>query len=125
MLHARDRYGAAVVEYRKATRLMGENHPVVMTRLAQSLIALERPDEALDSLRKVKGSFPGYVQTWIELGRAAVRAKRWDEAREFLEEAARINPFDPTIYDELEVVYRELGMPEALRLARKHRKLVM
>jgi tetratricopeptide (TPR) repeat protein len=96
-----------------------------MTRLAQSLIALDRPVEALDALQKVKGSFPGYVQTWVELGRAAVRAKRWKEAREFLEEAARINPFDPTIYKELEVVYRELGLPEALRLAQKFGKLVM
>ncbi len=125
MLHARDRFGAAVVEYRKATRLMGDTHPVVMTRLAQSLIELKRPTEALDALQKVKGSFPGYVQTWIELGRAAVRAKRFEDARMYLEEAARINPFDPTIYEELETVYRELDDAEALRLAKKHRKLVM
>lgn len=125
MLQARDRYGAAVVEYRKATRLLGETNPIIMTRLAQSLIALDRPGEALTALEKVQGTFPGYAQTWIELGRAAVRAEKWAEARQFLEEAARINPFDPTIYEELVTVYRELGMPEAVSIAKRHLKLVM
>lgn len=121
MLQARGRAEAAVVQYRKAERLMESPHPVLMTRLGESLLAAGQPQAALDALLAGKETFPSYVSTWIQLGRAAYELQKYEQAREYLEEAARINPFDPEVQERLAMVYDKLNMPDR---ARRHRDYV-
>lgn len=124
MLQARDRFAAAVVQYRKAEQIAGKLNPVLQTRLSQSLIAEGKPQEAYDALRPTVENFPGYVSTWIQLGKAAAALGRWDEAKGFLIEAARINPFDPEVHSELARVYRQLGLGQKAEEATRFESLV-
>lgn len=124
MLQARDRFDAAIVEYRKAEKIAGQMNPVLQTRLAQSLIATGKPQAAFDALSPTVENFPGYVTTWIQLGRAAAALGKWHEAKEYLVEAARINPFDPEVHSELARVYRQLGMTREADESTRFEKLV-
>lgn len=124
MLQARGRAKAAVVEYRKAERLMGSGHPVLQTRLAQSLLEVGSPREAWDALLPIRDAHPSHVSTWIQLGRAAYELGQYDEARQHLDEAARINPFDPEVHARLALVYEKLGDAERARRAAEFEKLV-
>jgi len=124
MLQARGRASAAVVEYQKAVHLMGEQNPMLQTRLAQSLLAAGRPQEALDALVPIRDTFPSYVSTWIQLGRAAYELGKYPDARDYLEEAARINPFDPEVHERLAMVYDKLGQPARAQQSRDFVSLV-
>ena len=124
MLQARDRFAAAIVQYRKAESIAGNMNPVLQTRLAQSLIATDQPQAAFDALIPTIQNFPGYVSTWIQLGKAAAALGRWPEAREYFTEAGRINPFDPEVHSELARVYRQLGMTKEADEFLRFEKLV-
>ena len=124
MLQARGRSGAAVVQYRKAADLMGDKHPVLQTRLAQSLLADGRAQEAFAALVPIRDTYPSYVSTWIQLGRAAFELGKFTQARDYLEEAARINPFDPEVHERLAMVYDKLGQADRARQSRDFVSLV-
>ncbi len=124
MLQARDRFGAAVVEYRKAERLMGAASPILQTRLAQSLNAIGEHAQAYEALVAIRDTFPGYVITWIEMGRAKIGTGEYEEAVKYLEEAARINPLDPSVHDEMARAYEKWGRPSMAEQARKLASLV-
>ncbi len=124
MLEARQRFGAAIVQYRKAERLAGASNPILQNRLANSLLQMSKPDDAKASLLTVKESFPSYVRTWINLGRAYNQSKNYAKALEHLKEAARINPFDPEVHHEMAKAYRGLGQPDRAKVAENLEKLV-
>jgi len=124
IMQARQRFEAAIVEYRKAERIAGSHNPVLQSRLAQSLLALGRAEEAAQALQPVVRYYPSYVSGWIQLGKAYSALSQWDAALEHLNEAARINPFDPEVHDELARVYKELGRPEDEARSRRFRTLV-
>lgn len=124
MMQARERWDAAIVQYRKAEQIAGQGNPVLQTRLAQSFLALGKAEDAYESLAPTVQNFPGYVTTWIMLGKAAAALGKWPEAREFLIEAARINPFDPEVHSELARVYRQLGMNDKAEESARFEALV-
>ena len=124
MLQARDRFEAAVVQYRKAEQLLGTKHPLLQTRLAQSLLAGGDAQGAFDALAPIRDTYPGYVSTWIQLGRAAYELGRFEDARDNLNEAARINPFNPEVHQWLALVYDKLGDTKRANDARELQKLV-
>lgn len=124
MLQARGRASAAVVQYQKAVHLMGDKNPILQTRLAQSLLAAGRAKEAFDALIPIRDTYPSYVSTWIQLGRAAHELQRFPEARDYLEEAARINPFDPEVHERLAMVYDKLGQAARAQQSRDFVSLV-
>lgn len=124
MMQARNRYGAAVVQYRKAARLIGDQNPVLQTRLAQSLINSGAAEDAIEALEVVRELFPSYVSTWLELGRAYMANGDYEEAREALREAARINPFNPEIHANLARVYQQLGQADLAEQAREFGQMV-
>lgn len=124
MLQARGRSAAAVVQYRKAVHLMGDTNPILQTRLAESLLATGKAKEAYEALVPIRQTFPSYVSTWIQLGRAAYELGHQDDALEYLEEAARINPFNPEVHSRLAMVYEKLGDTKRANRARKFVKLV-
>ncbi|MFP4599451.1 MAG: tetratricopeptide repeat protein [Persicimonas sp.] len=124
MLQARSRFGAAKVQYEKALRLVERTHPVLQTRLAQCLLEDGKSEEALDALESVRQTYPGYVQAWIEMGKASLALGDYEAARDHLSEAARINPFDPEIHQNLAKTYDKLGDKTQADTYRKFAKLV-
>ena len=124
MLMARERFKAAVAEFDKAIALLGTSHPIVQTRLAQSLLKTGEPKRAYEALLPVRDIYPSYVVTWHELGRAAHQLGRHQEAKEALLEAIRINPFDPAIHEDLATTLEALGDSDGARRERELAKLV-
>ncbi|RAL22362.1 hypothetical protein DL240_10965 [Lujinxingia litoralis] len=124
MFQVRERFGAAVVQYQKAGALIGAQNPVLQGRLAQSLLAIGEAQEAVEALGEVRELYPGYVTTWLELGRAYLALGQHEAAREALEEAARINPFDPGVHEGLARAYSALGLAPGAERARAAERLV-
>lgn len=66
---------------------------------------------------------PGYSATWVMLGIAYERKKKWTESAGALEMAMQIDPKNPLPYVHAALCYRELGRTEdaanALKNARK------
>ena len=124
LMRARGRCEAALVEYQKAAHLLGDKNPLLQTRRAQCLLEGERAQDALGMLQSVHQTYPDYVQVWIEMGRAALALEQYAEAREYLIEAARINPFDPVVHEQLARAYSKLGDESAAEESRKFEKLV-
>ena len=125
MLQTRSRFKAAIAQYEKAAQLMGNHNPMLQTRLAQCFMAIDRPKDALEALEPVRETYPSYVVTWLELGRAQIASKQWAAARDNLLEAARINPFDPEVHELLAKAYEGLGQKELAARERELRALVM
>lgn len=125
LLYGQERPKAAVVEYRKASRLLGASNPVLQARLGRALIDIGRVDEAIEAMQAAIADGETYVTLYVYLGDALVRAERWNEAHEALLEAAAINPFDPTVHRNLARVYRQQGMTERAELAEAHARMVM
>ena len=124
MLQAKNRYGAAVVQYRKAIRLTDSPNPRLRTRLAQSLTRTGKPNEALDELEPVRKFYPSYVTVWIELGKASLKSGQPRKAEEYLLEAARINPYDPEVHELLAKVYDATKRRKLAERERKFARLV-
>lgn len=124
MLQARDRHSAALVQYKKASHLLGKTNPVLHTRQAQCMLHENNAKEALEVLAPVKETYPSYVQVWIEMGKASLALGQYEDARDYLTEAARINPFDPEVHEKLAEAYEKLGNAEQAKKFRKFAKLV-
>jgi tetratricopeptide (TPR) repeat protein len=124
MLQARNRHGAALVQYEKAARLLDKTNPLLQTRRAQCLMHADRADEIGAILEPVLETYPSYVQAWIEMGKASLVLGDYEAARDHLTEAARINPFDPEIHQKLSEVYDKLGDTDQADQFRKFAKLV-
>ncbi len=124
MFQVRDRFGAAAVQYQKAQELMGDENPILQTRMAKSFTLSGDPEEAIAALQTVKELHPSYIYTWVELGRAYIAAGNYHAAREALREAARINPFNPEIHQKLVRATDELGEDSELEEARRAAELV-
>ena len=119
MFQVRNRYGAAAVQYGKAAEIMGDKNPILQTRMAKTLTLSGSPLEAIDALQTVKELYPSYVSTWLELGRAYMAAEEYGQARRTLQEAARINPFNPEVHELLARAHRHLGESDQAEVARR------
>ena len=124
MLQTRGRPKAAAVQYEKAVRLMGDSNPIVQTRLAQARLESGDAQGALDALEPARRSYATYVTTWLIMGKAAATLGEHKKAREYLDEAARINPFDPEVHAMLAAAYKELGDADEATRSRERAALV-
>lgn len=124
LLQARKRYGAAVVEYKKARELIGDRNPVLQTRLAECLIILGRHQEAVDALAMSLDYYPSYHNTHVLLGEALYKLGRGPEAEVSMMEAVGINPFDPKPHQYLAKIYRESGREDLATRAQTNARLV-
>lgn len=110
-LLGRGRTAAAIQEYRRALQA-SPHSPIILNKLARVLIERERHEEALAHLKKAQDLDPDSVTTHIQLGRLNHAARNFAAARDSLEEAIHINPFNPTIYRVLSEIYAALGEKE-------------
>ena len=108
LLRARDRVQAAIIEYRKAESLVGSDNPVLQNWLAQALLDLDRPLEAIGALGEAAEYYPTFYMTFLHLAQAHMRLGQADQALPHLIEAAGINPFDPAVHEELIRAYTAL-----------------
>jgi predicted Zn-dependent protease len=103
---------------------MGDSNPIVQTRLAQARLESGDARGALDALESARRSYPTYVTTWLIMGKAAATLGEHGKAREYLDEAARINPFDPEIHGLLAATHKELGDADEATRSRERAALV-
>ncbi len=102
------RMAAAAEEYRRA--LQGSPHStIILNKLARVLIHLGNPQEALSHLKAAQVLEPDGVTTLVLLGSAYQATKNFGGARDALEQAIHINPFDPMIYQILYEADTALG----------------
>jgi tetratricopeptide (TPR) repeat protein len=124
LLRQRGHLRAAVVEYQKALRLAKNRYPVIQTKLARALLGLRRPREAVQALEATLPLYPGFPATYTYLGEAYQALGETDRAIGAFEEANRLNPFDPRVYEALWELHRRKQDPVgAERAARNLRVL--
>ena len=124
LLQGRKRYKAALVQYNKAARMMGETNPVLQTRLAQSHLALKQYTQAQQALLPILSAYPSDVRVWLGLGEAALGLKDAPKALEYLQEAIYINPFDPRVHELLAQAHKAVGQPAQAEVALSNLKRV-
>lgn len=123
-MRLRNRWLAAVKEYRKATFHVGDKSPLVQGKLGLALLRTQRYDEAADELKRPLADNPRHVVLHVYLGQALAKLSKWLEARVHLEEALTINPFDPDVHEALAEVYEQLGEREKAELERRFHRLI-
>ena len=113
----RGRMIAAVQEYQRALQASPYS-PIILNKLARTLIQGGRYEEALPHLKKAQELDSDSVNTYIQLGRLYHATKNFPAARAALEEAIQINPFNPTIYRLLTEIYAGLGEQDQAKKSR-------
>ena len=98
LLRERRRLRAAATEYEKATGITGVTSPVLHNRLAGVLIETGEVEKARAVLNRSVAVFPDDPQTRVLLGRLALKADAWAEARTHYERATWENPFIPEVH---------------------------
>ncbi len=124
LLRVRGRYQAALKQYQKADREIDPASPVLQAKTASALVALERFDEVLPVVARVREAHPGYVLLHLLQGEALLRLGQPGEALEALETAIGINPFDERLHLLLAEAYDALGMTEKATFSRRQHTLL-
>ncbi|MDP2344214.1 MAG: tetratricopeptide repeat protein [Deltaproteobacteria bacterium] len=129
LLRERRRLKAAAVEYERATAITGVTSPALHNRLAGVWLETGELQKAKDVLQKTVNVFPDDPQTRVLLGRIALRAEEWTEARTQYERATWENPFIPEVHVALLAVADKTGdkplaerSTSALKLLAGHQK---
>jgi predicted Zn-dependent protease len=113
-LRQRGRGHGAVVEYRRALN-KDPYSPYLLNKLAGTLMSQGKFEPALQHLERAQTLEPDYVTTYTNLGRLHVAQQNFAQARQALEEAVQLNPFDPSIHQYLADSYRRLGLEDKVR----------
>jgi tetratricopeptide (TPR) repeat protein len=109
LLRERERYGAALVEYRKAIPTDEPRGPLLSNRIAQVHLALGELDLARQALEESLVDYPEFALTHKTLG-AILRARGQKRlAVRSYERARELNPFDFEVQRALSQLYAELG----------------
>lgn len=109
LLRERRRLKPAAVEYERAVTITGVSSPALQNRLASVWLDSGEEQKARDVLQKTVAVFPDDPQTRVLLGRIALRAEQWSEARINYERATWENPFIPEIHMALLAVATQTG----------------
>ncbi len=94
LLFDRGRPRAASVEYEKAHRAAPDD-PIVASRLARAALRGGRASVAIEALAPLRERYPDHAPLRSLLGSAYVAEGNLAAARVELQEALRLNPFDP------------------------------
>jgi tetratricopeptide (TPR) repeat protein len=109
LLKARGRVKASVSEYKKAEKRTKRVNPIVQYKLADALLKAGDPEAAYQAVQGPLKHYPEHVLLQLNRGKAALRTKRVEEAREALELALRLNPFDVEMHTLLAEAAARLG----------------
>jgi len=109
LLRARGRLKAAAYEYEKSSELNPAS-VVISNRLASTKNALGMYEEALAALAPIVELYPGYFDTYLNMGQAYFKRGELVKAKDAFEAALSINPFHPGVHRALISIYDTLGM---------------
>ncbi len=98
MLRARRFTRAAIIEYEKARKFLGQRDPLVANQLARSYLEISSPAQAIGAILPVLEYYPEYPGPQVTIGIAYLRAGNPTAAEKHLKVALRLNPFDPAIH---------------------------
>ncbi|HKB36529.1 MAG TPA: tetratricopeptide repeat protein, partial [Gemmataceae bacterium] len=103
---------AMLVQLNRAAELAADV-PVIRCRLGETLLALDRPDEAEPHFRAVLAAQPDDARAHLGLARVANDRGDWRRSREHLQRAARSAPSAKAIYALAAEVQARCGDPAA------------
>jgi tetratricopeptide (TPR) repeat protein len=93
VLRDRNRPGAAVQEYAKAHRIVGDKYQSVSNKYALALLQIRKMDDAEKVLMGSLRVYPGSESTNRYLGRIYLARREWDRAKGAYLEALAVDPF--------------------------------
>jgi len=109
MLRARGMSEAAAVEYEKALAVVGRQDPFVAAKLSRTYLELSRYDKAIELARPLMAADEGDAAPAVTVGMASLALGDLDGARDALEVAIRVSPFDPSVRCSLAEIYGQQG----------------
>ena len=112
LLYGEGRPKAAAIQYRKASALLGEQNPILQTRIGRTLLEDGEVEAAIDAMMKAYDAGERYMTLYVYLGEAYTKAERYNEAYAMLREAMAFNPFHPSVHKNLAKVYEAQGQDE-------------
>lgn len=124
LLHERELDAAALVEYQKATPADEPPSPLLAARVARSLAALGRAEDAIATLRRSIGDYPEFALTRKNLGDLLLRAGQAREALSEYRASADVNPFDPDVQAAMAQLYASQGDPTRAERHRRYREIL-
>jgi tetratricopeptide (TPR) repeat protein len=124
LLRQRGRVRAATVEYERALTHVGSRSPALHNRLAGLYLELDDAPKAKGVLETNLKAFPDDPQTHVLLGRTALRAEAWDDAKRHYLRATWENPFNPEIHVGLYRVGEKTGDDELMKKSEANVRLL-
>jgi tetratricopeptide (TPR) repeat protein len=109
LLRSRSRMGAALIEYRRAASTGRFHSPELANKMARTLHAMRRVDEAREVLRESVSLYPEYTPTVSLLARLAHEAGDSFEVVRRGQRAVGLNPFDQDVHHVLLLAHRAMG----------------
>ena len=113
LLRSRRRTRAAIVEYRKARKILGDRDDLVANHLARSYLEVASPAQAIAALLPVLEYYPELPGPQVTMGMAYLRAGDPRSAARHLRAGLRINPFSPELHCGLGEALKEISSVEA------------
>jgi tetratricopeptide (TPR) repeat protein len=112
LMRQRGRLDGAIYYYDRARRTR-PNTPLVLNKLGRTLVAAQRPQDAVPHLQHALEVYPDYSTSHVTLGDAYRLLSEMGKARYHYEQAVQINPFHPLPHQHLAELYRQQGDAEA------------
>jgi tetratricopeptide (TPR) repeat protein len=112
LMRQRGRFDAVIYYYDRA-RQGTPDAPFVLNKLARSLLAAQRPQEAVSPLLHALEVSPDHSTSHSTLGDVYRHLGELEKARQHYEHAIQINPFDPLPHRYLAELYQQAGDVDA------------
>ncbi|MFQ5449201.1 MAG: tetratricopeptide repeat protein [Nitrospinaceae bacterium] len=119
ILKSRNQLKAAILEYEKALRENRTESPILYNKLAGVHLIIKEYDKAEILLKKSLRHYPDFHTTLANLGELYFQMEKFQQAREYFDRAARINPFNPVVHLRLIKIYEKLHLPKDKKLQAK------
>lgn len=106
----------ALAEFQEELKIDPRDVPA-NTEMGEIYLKTHRLDDATRCFSKAIQAQPSYAQARLGLGQVFLGQKKFRQAADQFEAAARLSPSNPTAYYELMVAYRALGQNEEAKAA--------
>ena len=103
---------AAAIEYEKAIQASKTISPILYNKLAGTYLLRKEYAKAETLLKKNLRYYPSFSSTLVNLGELYFLKGDMENARQSLEQAVRLNPFNPFVHSRLTEVYHKLKRDE-------------
>lgn len=112
LLKSKNQPQAAAIEYQKAIAESKTLSPVLHNKLGVTYMLLKEFDYAEPLFQEILKYYPAFPTALANLGDLYFHTKQYDKALGYLEQAVRINPFNPFVHTRLIELYKLTGNPQ-------------